>query len=211
MGRMTGGRQLMTATTMLRPRGRRPGNDDTRGTIRAAASRLFESEGYERVSLRGIAREADVDPALVHHYFDSKADLFCQAVLATDQDIDARVHALVTGDRAEVGLRVVRVFFDAWDDSARRTGYAFGPQAVIPVSLTERALTEFAAREVFAPVAARFGHANAVLRGQLTASVLLGITVSRHVIQTPTMASATARALTAPLAATVQHYLVDAW
>lgn len=201
----------MTATTIVRPRGRRPGRDDTRGTIRDAASRLFESDGYDRVSLRAIAREADVDPALIHHYFSSKADLFCQALLGAEHDIAGHVRALASGDPSEVGLRVVRVFFDAWDDADLRSGSVFGPDASVPVGSLQRALTEFAAREVFAPIAGGFGHANAVLRGQLTASVLLGITVSRHVMQTPTLSSITARALTAPLAGTVQHYLVDAW
>ncbi len=60
--------------------GRRPGNVDTRGQIIDAAKRVFAAKGYDGASLRAVAREAEVDPALVHHYFDGKASLFVAAM-----------------------------------------------------------------------------------------------------------------------------------
>ena len=60
--------------------GRRPGNADTRGEIVEAAKRVFAAKGYDGASLRAVAREAQVDPALVHHYFDGKASLFVAAM-----------------------------------------------------------------------------------------------------------------------------------
>ncbi len=60
--------------------GRRPGNADTRGEIIEAAKRVFAAKGYDGASLRAVAREAEVDPALVHHYFDGKASLFVAAM-----------------------------------------------------------------------------------------------------------------------------------
>ncbi|MCW3035952.1 MAG: transcriptional regulator, TetR family, partial [Actinobacteria bacterium] len=51
-----------------------------RAAILAAARAAFVEEGYERPSLRGIARRAGVDPALIHHYFKGKADLFTEAL-----------------------------------------------------------------------------------------------------------------------------------
>ena len=47
----------------------------TRARIRNAALQLFGREGFERVSVRAIAAEADVSPALVIHHFGSKEDL----------------------------------------------------------------------------------------------------------------------------------------
>ncbi|MCW5953202.1 MAG: helix-turn-helix transcriptional regulator, partial [Propionibacteriaceae bacterium] len=67
-----------------KPRGRRPGNSGTRAAIMQAALALFSRNGYDKVSLRAVAREADVDPALIHHYFDSKAELFSRSVLDGD-------------------------------------------------------------------------------------------------------------------------------
>ena len=60
--------------------GRRPGNVDTKGQIIDAAKRVFAAKGYDGASLRAVAREAEVDPALVHHYFDGKASLFVAAM-----------------------------------------------------------------------------------------------------------------------------------
>lgn len=60
----------------MTPRGRRPaGSPDAREAILAAARTAFARDGYS-TSLRGIARDAGVDPALVHHYFPGRAQLF---------------------------------------------------------------------------------------------------------------------------------------
>ena len=60
--------------------GRRPGNQDTRGQIITAARHAFATKGFAGASIRGIAAEAGVDAALIHHYFDSKQQLFLATV-----------------------------------------------------------------------------------------------------------------------------------
>ena len=60
--------------------GRRPGNQDTRGQIITAARQAFAEKGFAGASMRAIAAEAAVDPALIHHYFDSKQQLFLATV-----------------------------------------------------------------------------------------------------------------------------------
>ena len=59
----------------MTPRGRRPGDEDTRERILDSARRLFAQRGFERASMRVIARDAEVDPALIVHYFGSKQAL----------------------------------------------------------------------------------------------------------------------------------------
>ena len=61
-------------------RGRRPGAPDTRAEILGAARSLFAARGFAGTSVRAIAAEAGVDPALVHHYFGTKDDLFVAAL-----------------------------------------------------------------------------------------------------------------------------------
>ncbi len=57
--------------------GRRPGNQDTREAILSAARDAFAERGYDSASIRTtIAAAAEVDPALVHHYFGTKEQLF---------------------------------------------------------------------------------------------------------------------------------------
>ena len=53
------------AANAPRSRGPRGGGSDTRGDILAAARAAFADRGYTAASLRGIAREAGVDPALL--------------------------------------------------------------------------------------------------------------------------------------------------
>ena len=64
----------------MSPRGRRPAGEDTRGLIVRAARAEFGDQGYDRASIRGIARAAGVDARLVHHYFDSKSALFAEVL-----------------------------------------------------------------------------------------------------------------------------------
>ena len=60
----------------MSPRGRRPGGVDTRAVILDAAASEFADLGYDTTSMRGIARRAEVDPALVHHYFGGSREVF---------------------------------------------------------------------------------------------------------------------------------------
>src|SRR3978361_1274026 len=60
--------------------GRRPGPTETPQAILAAARDLFAQRGYQATSVRAIAAAAGVNPALVHHYFGTKGDLFVAAM-----------------------------------------------------------------------------------------------------------------------------------
>ena len=62
--------------------GRRPGNQDTRSSILEAARRTFAEKGFDKASIRAIAAGAEVDPALVHHYFGTKEKLFLASMNA---------------------------------------------------------------------------------------------------------------------------------
>ncbi|MGW4792014.1 TetR/AcrR family transcriptional regulator [Nonomuraea sp. NPDC004297] len=52
----------------------------TEEKILDAARSLFGELGYERATIRGVARRAEVDPALVMQYFGSKQELFQRSV-----------------------------------------------------------------------------------------------------------------------------------
>lgn len=199
------------STPPTRPRGRRPGNDDTRGTIRDAALELFSQSGYDKVSVRAIARAAGVDPALVHHYYPSKAALFTETVLDFPVDVDAHVRAIVEGDPAGIGVRAARQFFGLWDSPDGRAHYLALLRGVFTDGRRRRSLNEFMAREVFARVATHVGHSDAVLRGQLAVSATLGVMVGRHVLQLPVLSSTSMRALVVPVGHALQYYLVEPW
>src|SRR5256714_15669521 len=80
--------------------GRRPGNQDTREAIVEAARKAFAERGYDRASIRAIATSAGVDPALVHHYFGTKDELFLATVNAPI-DPATILPAVLAGDPGE--------------------------------------------------------------------------------------------------------------
>src|SRR3984885_1869496 len=101
--------------------GRRPGNADTRGEFVEAAKRVFAAKGYDGASLRAVAREAQVDPALVHHYFDGKASLFVAAMALPFDPRQVRQHA---ASPEFSGARTIESFLTMWDN-AEGSGSSF--------------------------------------------------------------------------------------
>lgn len=58
------------------PSSRAQQKEETRQRIAYEAGRLFSEGGFDRTSVRDVAAAAEVDPALVLHYFGSKRALF---------------------------------------------------------------------------------------------------------------------------------------
>lgn len=77
----------MSRVTSTPARGRRPGAPDTRAAVLAAARSSFAEKGFRGTTIRAVASAASVDPALVHHYFGSKDDLFLAVLERTYADI----------------------------------------------------------------------------------------------------------------------------
>src|SRR5436309_13182244 len=59
-----------------KPTGRR--SDRTKAAILAAARKHFAASGYERATIRAIAADAGIDPAMVMRYFGDKEKLLPQ-------------------------------------------------------------------------------------------------------------------------------------
>src|SRR4051812_47539018 len=94
--------------------GRRPGPTDTRQAIRQAALAAFAADGYGATSLRGVARDAGVDPALVIHFFGSKAGLFMAAV-GWPFDAEAEMRRVVADGPESIGINLARMFVRHWE------------------------------------------------------------------------------------------------
>src|SRR5919199_4790150 len=94
--------------------GRRPGTTTTRDAILDAARQLFAGHGYEGTTIRGIATHAGVDPALVHHFFGSKDDLFL-TVLEVPETVMERIPQLISGDLDHAGEQLARFYLGLYE------------------------------------------------------------------------------------------------
>jgi AcrR family transcriptional regulator len=186
--------------------GRRPGEAGTRDRIADAARRLFAERGFDRASIRAIAAEAGVDPALVHHYFGTKQRLFIEAV---DFPIDAvrALESLAVDDVTHVGERLVRFALQLWDDPV-----------VLPrlLSVLRSAVTDPEAARLLGQLFTRQGPVQLVhaidadqpdLRAELVGTQLVGLAVARHVLRLEPLASADHETIVAAVGPTMQRYL----
>ena len=191
------------------PRGRRPGASNTRGRILATARRKFAELGYERCSLRTIAAQAEVDPALVMHFFGSKQQLFREAV-GWPVDPSEVLKRVLSARDGGLGERVARTFVGLWDDAVSRDALL----AVLRGALTQ----EEAARLVRATfqgglvklVAREIGGSQGELRVELAAAQLIGMAILRHVVRVEPLASASGAAIVRRLAPALDQYLGQA-
>ena len=196
----------------MSPRGRRPGGVDTRQAIVEAARVDFAEQGYDGTSLRGIARRAEVDPALVHHYFGGKPALFA-AVMDLPADPAALISAVVNGPRDGVGEALVRTFLSVWDAEAGRQRFQALVRAAVSHGEATRMLREFLVREVFGRVVRELsadGEEQAALevRAGLAASQMIGLAMMRYIVELPAVVDATHDELAALVGPTIQRYLV---
>lgn len=188
-------------------RGRRPAGTDTRAAIVDAARTEFAARGYDASSLRGIARLAEVDPALVHHYFDGKAALFVEA-MSFPVNPTPLIDTILAGARQDVGERLARTFFDVWDSRAGRERLVALIRSAVSHEVAARMLREFLAREVFAKVALSLDVPQPDLRAGLAAAQMIGVAMMRYVIGFEPIVRASTEEIVALVAPTLQRYLV---
>ena len=196
----------LSAVPNRRP-GRRPGNPDTRDAVLAAARAAFAERGFDGATIRGIAADAGVDPALVHHYFGSKDQLFLAAIEAPANPADLLPEVLAAG-RDELGAAVVRLLLKVWDGPMRPAGLALVRSAV-GNEWTAKLLREFLVTQVLRRVVAtlEIPAAEREARGALVASQLIGIVMARYVLRVEPLASASPQWLVAAIGPNVQRYL----
>ena len=192
-------------TTARTPRGRRPGAPDTRAAILAAARERFAALGFARTSVRAIAAEAGVDPALVHHYFGTKDELFLAAL---ELPVDPRkvLAPAIEGGPDGAAERMLRAFLSVWDDPEMRVRLVAVFRGILDAE-GERLLREGFLPVVLGPVGEALGIDRPELRMPLVASQVVGLIVLRYVISLEPIASLSRDEVVAIYAPTLQRYL----
>lgn len=175
-------------------------SDTTRAAILAAARDRFAADGYERATIRAIAADAGIDPAMVMRYFGNKEKLF-----ATAATFDLHLPDLTRVPRGEVGARMVAHFLERWEGDETLT--ALLRAAVTNQPAAERMQAIFATQVAPAVVALCPDPAAAPARAGLIASQILGAALCRYVLKLPPAAAMPRAEAIAWLGPTVQRYL----
>jgi AcrR family transcriptional regulator len=180
------------------PRPRR--SDATRAAILAAARERFASDGYERATIRAIAAQAGIDPAMVMRYFGNKEGLFASAA-----EFDLRLPDPKTMPRQRIGALVVAHFLQRWesDDSL---------MALLRAGITNQAAAHrlrgiFASQVAPAVAAVVADPAEVATRSGLITSQMLGVALTRYVLRLPPVVAMSHEELIRWLGPTVQRYL----
>jgi AcrR family transcriptional regulator len=194
---------------MSRRAGRRPGTSGTREAIAAAARRMFGEVGYERATIRAIANEAGVDPALVVHFFGSKQQLFL-AVMDLPFAPEEVLPTIFAGDRAQAGERFARFIVGVLEDASARSVLTGMVRAATSEPEAARMLRELISRRVFAAISASLGADDAELRATLVGSQVVGLIVARYIVAVEPLASLDSERLVAAVAPNLQRYLAGA-
>ncbi len=189
--------------------GRRPGKQDTRSQILRAASAVFAEVGYSEASIRGIAQRAEVDAALVHHYFDGKASLFIEALGLPGgmREVPAEPR-----EAPASGATIVRVFLRLWDTRAAASQpnpFLSLVQAVCSSSLAAESVREFIAERIGPPGEGRPPGREWQIRQALIGSQLMGLAFQRYIMRAQPVVTADADQLAEWAGPAIDRYLYE--
>ncbi|MDM2400428.1 TetR family transcriptional regulator [Mycobacteroides abscessus] len=189
--------------------GRRPGTSSARDDILASARKLFSLNGIDKTSIRAIASDAGVDPALVHHYFGTKLDLFREVVqLPVDPSVVLQPLRDVPVD--ELGVTIPRLIIALWDSELGANMLAVFRSALTGA---DDGLVRVFFREVLVNIIAeRVGSppGSGVLRAEFAITQMAGILVGRYIMAIEPLASLTAEQIALTVGPNIQRYLTGA-
>ncbi|MCW2589522.1 MAG: transcriptional regulator [Mycobacterium sp.] len=195
----------MSRPSRKRP-GRPPGISDTRDRILANARELFARNGIGNTSIRAIAAAADVDAALVHHYFGTKEQLFAAAVHIPIDPMQ------ILGPMREVpleqlGLTLPSLLLPLWD-SELGSGIIATLRSLLAgddVSLIRSFLQDIITVEVGPRVDNPPG--SGPIRVQFVASQLVGVVIARYILELEPFKSLPVNQIAETIAPNLQRYL----
>jgi AcrR family transcriptional regulator len=223
-----------------RPRrsGRRGGDSGTREAILAAARGRFGDYGYDGATIRGIAADAGVDAALVHHFFGTKERLFAAAMRLPVNPGDLLTAALAPGAREPglgLGEHMLRTVLGAWEVPEMRSTFLGLLRSAVTSEQAAGMLREFATEAILSriagavqataggcgqeagpggpepgpggPEAEPAAGPDAQFRAALVASQVLGLALTRYVLELGPLVRADVDELATAIGPTLERYL----
>ena len=202
----------MTESAQRRPKraGRRGGDSGTRAAILDAARRQFGEHGYDAATIRAIAAVAEVNPALVHHFYGTKEQLFAAAMRIPVVPSEV-INALAPESPEHIGEALVRTLLAAWEAADIREAFLGLVRSAATSEQGAAMLREFVTGTILAAVAQMAGggpdEAGRRYRASLAASQVVGLAFTRYLLRLEPIASASADDLVAAIGPVIQRYL----
>ncbi|AEV75158.1 transcriptional regulator [Mycolicibacterium rhodesiae NBB3] len=196
---------LTTNAERKRP-GRPRGTSDTRERILSSARELFARNGIDKTSIRAIAADADVDPALVHHYYGTKTELFAAAIHIPIDPMQV-IGPLQQIPVEEIGRTLPLLLLPLWDSEMGK-GFIATLRSILAgsdPSLVRSFLQEVITKEVGSRVDNPPG--SGPLRVQFVASQLVGVVMARYILELDPFKSLAVEQIAETIAPNLQHYL----
>jgi AcrR family transcriptional regulator len=196
----------VTAEAERRRPGRPAGASDTRERILTSARELFAQNGIDKTSIRVVAAAAGVDPALVHHYYGSKRQLFAAAIHVPIDPMEV-LRPLRDTPVEKLGYTLLSVLLPLWDSELGK-GFIATIRSLLAgseVSLLRSFLQEVIAVEVGTRVDNPPG--TGLIRVQFVASQLVGVVVARYIIELDPFKSLPVEQIAETIGPNLQRYL----
>ena len=205
------------ARTAVAGRGRRSGDSGTREAIAEAARAQFADYGYHGATIRGIAAAAEVDPALVHHYYGSKEALFAAAMRLSVLPSEVMTAALTTADGPAggpgSGAHLVRTALGLWESDGLKDTFLGLLRSAVTNEQAAVMLRDFVTDSILGTMvrvtglAERVSPAEAEYRASMVATQMLGLAMTRLVLRLPAVAAPSVEELGATVGPSVERYL----
>jgi AcrR family transcriptional regulator len=185
--------------------GRRSGQTNTKVDIILVAQTLFSENGYEKVSLRSIARESDVDPALISHYFKSKQELFMESMLPLFE-APRRLTNELDVPRKEMGISLAKLFVSLISNEKSKKLLVGIIRSSTSDEQAAKMMNRFITENVASVIKQKINKEDASLYSNLIGSQFVGIVMAREIIKIEPLASLNEDDLIKYLAPKLQIY-----
>lgn len=180
----------MSETVEKAPRrGRRAGSTNTRDAVLAAAKKSFATDGFAATTIRKVAKDAGVDPALVMQFYGSKDVLFAASLAVSADALNSMADAF-EGPVDGLGLRVTRAFLGLWEQKSGDAEALMAMQrAAMSSEVAAAQLRDFVQYRLVEVVSPKIhGGPDAALRTGLASAMLVGVIVGRNILRIPAIA-----------------------
>lgn len=163
--------------------------DDVRQAVVDAARAVSARQGYVNVTIKGVATAAGVAPDMVRRYFNNRDELFA-AVLKLPFDPVSAITQLLSPGVEGLAERLVRTTLKMLSEPQTRDQIELMVRDGVGAAKVAASLREFLESLIIDRVAAVLGVPDARMRVTLATSYVVGVAITRYVMNMEPLASA---------------------